>query len=94
MPIEVIRALGVVKKAAAIVNCELKLLSQEKRDLICRACEEIIVGELDDQFPLVVWQTGSATQTNMNLNEVIAIVRLRKPAVRWARKLRSIRTMM
>lgn len=72
MPIEVIRALGVVKKAAAIVNCELKLLSQEKRDLICRACEEIIVGELDDQFPLVVWQTGSATQTNMNLNEVIA----------------------
>jgi len=72
MPIELIRALAVVKKASAIVNSELKLLSLEKRDLICQVCDEIIVGELDDQFPLVVWQTGSGTQTNMNLNEVIS----------------------
>lgn len=72
MPVEVIRALAVVKKAAAIVNCEEKLLSSEKRDLICNVCDEIIAGDLDDQFPLVVWQTGSGTQTNMNLNEVIS----------------------
>jgi fumarate hydratase, class II len=72
MPIEVVRALAIVKKGAAIVNSELKLLSQEKCDLIASVCDEIIAGNLDDHFPLVVWQTGSGTQTNMNLNEVIS----------------------
>lgn len=72
MPIQVIHALGYVKKAAAIVNCELDLLSSDKRDLILFACDEVISGRLDDHFPLVVWQTGSGTQTNMNVNEVIA----------------------
>lgn len=72
MPIEVIRAMAIVKKAAATVNAELKLLSLEKRDLIVAACDEIIAGDLDDHFPLVVWQTGSGTQTNMNVNEVIS----------------------
>lgn len=72
MPIEVIHALGIVKKAAAIVNAELGLLPKEKRDLIVQACDAIIEGKLDDQFPLVIWQTGSGTQTNMNVNEVIS----------------------
>ena len=72
MPIEVIHALGIVKKAAALVNCELGLLSTEKRDLIVSVCEELIAGKLDEHFPLVVWQTGSGTQTNMNVNEVIS----------------------
>lgn len=72
MPIEVIRALAIVKKAAAIVNYEQKLLSKEKSDLIVLVCDEIIAGELDDHFPLLVWQTGSGTQTNMNVNEVIS----------------------
>ncbi len=72
MPIEVVRALGLIKKAAAIVNCELKLISKEKRDLIVESCDELISGKLDDQFPLTVWQTGSGTQTHMNVNEVIA----------------------
>ena len=67
-----IRAFGFVKKAAAIVNCELGKLSKEKCDLICKACDDVIAGKLDDQFPLVVWQTGSGTQSNMNANEVIA----------------------
>lgn len=71
MPIEVIRALGLIKKAAAHVNHELKLLSKEKRDLISSVCDEILSGALDSHFPLVVWQTGSGTQTNMNVNEVI-----------------------
>lgn len=72
MPIEVIHALAYVKKAAAIVNAELGILPKEKRDLIVSACDEVIAGLLDDHFPLVVWQTGSGTQTNMNVNEVIA----------------------
>ena len=72
MPIELVYALGVVKKAAALVNCELKLLSKEKRDLIVKACDELLKGRLDDHFDLVVWQTGSGTQTNMNVNEVIS----------------------
>ncbi len=72
MPIEVIRALGVVKKAAALVNTELGLLPKEKCDLIVQACDALIAGKLDDQFPLVIWQTGSGTQTNMNVNEVIS----------------------
>lgn len=71
-PSEVIKALGVIKKAAALVNCELKVLSKDKADLIVKAADEVIEGKLDDHFPLVVWQTGSGTQTNMNANEVIA----------------------
>jgi fumarate hydratase class II len=71
-PLEFIRALGVIKKAAAEVNCELKVLKRDKADLIIKAAEEVIQGTLNDHFPLVVWQTGSGTQTNMNANEVIA----------------------
>ncbi|MGH2699119.1 MAG: class II fumarate hydratase [Actinomycetota bacterium] len=67
----VIRALGLLKKAAALANAELGRLSGEKADLIVRAADEVIAGELDVQFPLVVWQTGSGTQSNMNANEVI-----------------------
>ncbi|MFK7908403.1 MAG: class II fumarate hydratase [Chitinophagales bacterium] len=72
MPIEVIRAYAVLKKAAAYTNMECAGFSKEKADLIAKVCDEISRGELDDQFPLVVWQTGSGTQTNMNVNEVIA----------------------
>ncbi|MES2121367.1 MAG: class II fumarate hydratase [Chlamydiota bacterium] len=72
MPIEVIRALAVVKKAAAIVNAELGLLPKEKAEIIGKVADEIIAGKLDAHFPLVVWQTGSGTQTNMNVNEVIS----------------------
>jgi len=72
MPIEIVHAFGLLKKAAAHANFELGVLSREKRDLISQVCDEIIAGELNDQFPLVIWQTGSGTQTNMNCNEVIA----------------------
>ncbi len=72
MPTEVIRAYAILKKAAAITNQKAGILSPEKSELIGRVCDEIRNGELDDQFPLVVWQTGSGTQTNMNVNEVIA----------------------
>jgi len=72
MPIEIIRAFAYLKKAAAHANHELGVLSEEKRDLISQVCDEIIEGKLDDQFPLVIWQTGSGTQSNMNVNEVIA----------------------
>ncbi len=72
MPIEVIHALALVKKAAALVNCELGLLPKEKCILITEVCDEILSGMLDEHFPLVVWQTGSGTQTNMNVNEVIS----------------------
>lgn len=72
MPIEVIHALALVKKAAAMANCDLGELSAEKKDLICAAADEVISGKLDAHFPLVVWQTGSGTQTNMNVNEVIS----------------------
>lgn len=71
-PPEVIRALGIIKKAAAEVNGELKVLPKVKTDLIVRAAEEVMEGKFNDHFPLVVWQTGSGTQTNMNANEVIA----------------------
>jgi fumarate hydratase class II len=71
-PREVIWAFGILKKAAALVNEDLGLLPAEKADLIVRAADEVIEGKLDDHFPLVVWQTGSGTQTNMNVNEVIA----------------------
>jgi fumarate hydratase, class II len=72
MPREVIHALAIVKKAAALVNRDLGLLPEEKAVLIVRAADEVIAGQLDDHFPLVVWQTGSGTQTNMNVNEVIS----------------------
>jgi fumarate hydratase class II len=72
MPTEVIRAFAVLKKAAALVNAELTDLPSEKAELIARVCDEVAEGELDDHFPLVVWQTGSGTQSNMNVNEVIA----------------------
>lgn len=72
MPLEAIYAFAHLKKAAANTNAELGVLEKEKAELISKACEEIINGQLDDQFPLSVWQTGSGTQTNMNLNEVIA----------------------
>ncbi|MFN7312810.1 MAG: class II fumarate hydratase [Bacteroidota bacterium] len=72
MPKEVIHAFAYLKKAAAHANCELGVLSAEKRDLISTVCDEILTGTLDDQFPLVIWQTGSGTQSNMNANEVIA----------------------
>jgi len=72
MPLEIIRGFAHLKKAAAHANCELGALPGNKRDLIARVCDEILAGELDDQFPLVIWQTGSGPQTNMNVNEVIA----------------------
>jgi len=72
MPIEIIRGFAVLKKAAAFTNSDLGVLSTQKRDLIARVCDEILEGRLDDQFPLVTWQTGSGTQSNMNVNEVIA----------------------
>jgi fumarate hydratase, class II len=72
MPIEIIYAFAYLKKAAALVNLDLGVLSEEKARLIAKVCDEILEGKLDDQFPLVIWQTGSGTQSNMNLNEVIA----------------------
>jgi fumarate hydratase class II len=72
MPIEIVRAFGILKKAAAITNNELDNLEKDVCDLIVRAADEVIEGKLDDHFPLVVWQTGSGTQSNMNVNEVIA----------------------
>lgn len=72
MPGEIIEAFAILKKAAALANMDLGVLAKEKSDLIAKVCDEILEGKLDDQFPLVVWQTGSGTQSNMNLNEVIA----------------------
>jgi len=72
MPRELIRAMGILKKAAALVNMELGTLAKEKGELVVKAADEVIEGKLDDHFPLVVWQTGSGTQTNMNTNEVIS----------------------
>ncbi|MBT2160730.1 class II fumarate hydratase [Zobellia barbeyronii] len=72
MPLDVVYGFAYLKKAAAYANCELGVLAEEKRDLIAQVCEEILEGKLDDQFPLVIWQTGSGTQSNMNVNEVIA----------------------
>ena len=74
MPKEIIRAFGVLKKAAALANHDLKpeKMTEEKRAAITSACDEVIAGTLDAHFPLVVWQTGSGTQSNMNANEVIA----------------------
>ncbi len=72
MPIEIVHGFAHLKKAAAFTNAELGVLSEEKRDLIAQVCDEILTGALDNQFPLVIWQTGSGTQSNMNVNEVIA----------------------
>ncbi len=72
MPKEIIYAFAYLKKAAAHANCELGVLPAEKRDLISTVCDEILTGKLDGEFPLVIWQTGSGTQSNMNANEVIA----------------------
>ena len=72
MPREIIYGFAYLKKAAAYANCELGVLDATKRDLIAKVCDEILEGKLDDQFPLVIWQTGSGTQSNMNVNEVIA----------------------
>jgi len=72
MPLDIIYGFAHLKKAAAYANCELGVLTEAKRDLITRVCDEILAGKLDDQFPLVIWQTGSGTQSNMNVNEVIA----------------------
>lgn len=72
MPKEIIYAFAYLKKAAAMANSELGVLPKEKSDLIGKVCDEILAGKLDDQFPLVIWQTGSGTQSNMNSNEVIA----------------------
>jgi fumarate hydratase class II len=72
MPVEIIRAFGVLKKCAALANFQLGVLSEEKKNLIVQVCDEIIEGKLDAEFPLVIWQTGSGTQSNMNVNEVIA----------------------
>src|SRR4030095_14163901 len=72
MPIEIIRAFAYLKKAAAISNRDAEVLPSEKCEWISKVCDEILAGKLDDQFPLVVWQTGSGTQSNMNVNEVIA----------------------
>ena len=74
MPAEIIHAFGILKKAAALANHQLKpeKMTDEKTDVITRACDEVISGELNGHFPLVVWQTGSGTQSNMNANEVVA----------------------
>jgi len=72
MPLDVVYGFAYLKKAAAYANCELGVLAEEKRDMIEAVCDEILAGKHDDQFPLVIWQTGSGTQSNMNVNEVIA----------------------
>ena len=72
MPLEIVYGFAYLKKAAAYTNCDSGILEESKRDLIVKVCDEILSGKLDDQFPLVIWQTGSGTQTNMNINEVIA----------------------
>ncbi|MEP3210306.1 MAG: class II fumarate hydratase [Maribacter sp.] len=72
MPLDVVYGFAYLKKAAAFTNCELGVLTAQKRDMIAAVCDEILAGKHDDQFPLVIWQTGSGTQSNMNVNEVIA----------------------
>src|SRR5881409_237922 len=72
MPVEIVRAFGILKKACALVNLDLGKLPRDKAELIVRAADEVIEGRLDEHFPLYVWQTGSGTQSNMNANEVIS----------------------
>jgi fumarate hydratase class II len=68
MPMEIIRGFAILKKAAAYTNAELGVLEEYKRDLIAKVCDELLEGQLKDQFPLVIWQTGSGTQSNMNVS--------------------------
>ena len=72
MPLEITKAFAILKKSAAETNAALGVLAADKATLIGKVCDEIVAGKLDDQFPLVIWQTGSGTQSNMNMNEVIA----------------------
>lgn len=72
MPLDIVYGFAYLKKSAAYTNCELGVLTEKKRDLIAQVCDEILAGKFDDQFPLVIWQTGSGTQSNMNVNEVVA----------------------
>ncbi|MBV6647986.1 MAG: class II fumarate hydratase, partial [Cyclobacteriaceae bacterium] len=72
MPMEIVQAFAILKKSTAQANQELGVLSTEKSELISKACDEVLAGKLNDQFPLVIWQTGSGTQSNMNMNEVVA----------------------
>jgi fumarate hydratase class II len=72
MPLEIVHGFAFLKKAAAYANCDLEVLAKEKRDLIAQVCDEILEHKHNDQFPLVIWQTGSGTQSNMNVNEVVA----------------------
>lgn len=72
MPHEIIEAFAILKKAAAFTNADFGILSEQKRDMIAKVCDQILAGELNDQFPLVIWQTGSGTQSNMNVNEVVS----------------------
>lgn len=72
MPVEIIRAYGIIKKAAVLANHEQGLIDNEKKEYIIKACNELIAGKLDEHFPISLWQTGSGTQTNMNVNEVLA----------------------
>lgn len=72
MPVEIIRAFAILKKAAALANCKLGNLDEKRTGGIVAACDDVLTGKLDDNFPLVVWQTGSGTQSNMNVNEVVA----------------------
>ena len=72
IPNEIIKSFAILKRAAAMANCELGILSQEKCDIISKVCDEISADKLDGHFPLAVWQTGSGTQSNMNVNEVVA----------------------
>ena len=92
MPIALVRALGRVKQAAALVNGDLGLLAPEIADAIAQAAREVADGAWDDEFPLVVWQTGSGTQTNMNVNEVVANIANERWASRAARRRRFIPT--
>jgi fumarate hydratase class II len=89
MPPELIHAFGTLKKACALVNLDLDKLPADLAKLIVAAADEVIAGKLDDQFPLRIWQTGSGTQTNMNVNEVTPS---RWPAAKWGRRSRCIRT--
>lgn len=93
MPIEVIRAMTILKKAAALANNKLGKLSDVKTKAIVEAADEILTGKWDDHFPLVVWQTGSGTQTNMNVNETIAYLANEKLAASGSEE-KFIRTMM
>jgi len=86
MPEELIRAFGILKKACAMVNRDLKKLKPELADLIVKAAEEVMAGKLPGHFPLRIWQTGSGTQTNMNVNEVISNRAIELAGGKWVQK--------